>query len=83
MTSKDRDKLRIPPTAFERVVLAMRDATDIVEKTLREKHVVENLERFDVARDLLLASDHLRIASWAVREALRKAATLQADGDPS
>ena len=74
-------KLTIPPTAFERVAIAMRDACDLFDKALLDKRVAENLERFDVARDLTLVADHMRMARLLLAEALRKAARAEANGE--
>jgi hypothetical protein len=74
-------KFRLPPTALERVASAFEEAITLYDKVVRDKTVSENLERFDVARDLMVVSDHLRIARHFLVDALTKAARAQADGE--
>ena len=73
-----KDKMRLPLTAVERCEQQLREALDAFEDLMRQKTVVDNLERFDVARDFILASDHLRIAKLLVIDGMRKAALVAA-----
>lgn len=68
------DKLRVPLTAFEKLIEAMRDANDTLDDLMRNKRIADNLERFDIQRDLGLARDHARMAALLIAEVLRKAA---------
>lgn len=74
-------KLKLPTTAFERVAEAMQETLRLYDQAVRDKTVAENLDRFDVARDLMQVSDHLRIAKMFLIDALRKAETAHANGE--
>lgn len=67
-------KMRIPLTALERCGEAFKLALDLYDTVMRDKVVVDNLERFDVARMLSIASNHFLEGRLALQEALRRAA---------
>lgn len=75
------NKPTIPPTALERCEEQLREAMDAFEHLMRQKTVADNLERFDVARSFLLASDHLRIAKLLLLDGMKRAAAANTNGE--
>lgn len=63
----------------------MREALEAFEDVMRQKAVVEALERVDFARDFVLAADHLRMAKLLLLDGLRRAALMavKPEGAPS
>lgn len=72
--SEKVDKIRMSLTPLERCGEAFKTALELYDQVMREKLIVDNLERFDVARVLTLASDHFLEGRLCLEEALKRAA---------
>ncbi len=73
-------KLKVPLTAFEKAAQALLEANDLVDKVMRDKRVVDNLERYDIKRRFQLVADLARILRLEMTDILRVAAQAQAEG---
>lgn len=70
---------RIPLSPFEQCSEAFKVALELYDQLMRQKTVVENLERFDVAKVLALASNHFLEGRLCLQEALRRAGRARED----
>jgi hypothetical protein len=71
------DKGRVPLTPLERCSDALKLALELYDEVMRDKMVIENLERYDVARRLSIASDHFLQGRLLLEDALRQAAKVR------
>lgn len=76
-TRKNGTRTEIPRSAFERVAQAMKDGCDLLDQVVRDEKLIAKLKRHDIARDLILCADLLRLARLLMQDTLKKAAEAQ------